>query len=167
MFYMNNTDIVIGLFFVLCFAAFAISVLTYIFYSLAFFRFMKSRNLKKAFLAWVPFASYYAVGKVYDDINEKQGKKTNFSSILDKLCFYLFLAIFIPVIPLPLKIFIALSLYFSLIYKELSCYKLILKEYAPDNSNYILLTKIFLMIMPIIPSFCLFKASKNQPISGR
>ena len=167
MFFMSSSDIVFALFVVLCFAAFAISVLTYIFYSLAFFRFMKSRNLKKAFLAWVPFASYYAVGKVYDDINEKQGKHTNFRYIIDKLCFGIFLIILTPVVPIPLKIFIALSLYFSLIYKELSCYKLILKEYAPDNSNYILLTKIFLMIMPIIPSFCLFKASKNQPISGR
>ncbi len=164
---MSNTDIVIGLFFVLCFAVIAMSVLAYTFYSLAFYRFMKSRNLKRAFLAWIP-GSYYAVGKVCDDINEKQGKKTNFSSILDKLCFYLFLAIFIPVIPLPLKIFIALSLYFSLIYKELNCYELILKEYAPNNSNYILLTKIFLMIIPIIPiipSLCLLKASNNEPVS--
>ncbi len=163
---MSSSDIVFALFVVLGFAVFAMSILQYTFFSLAFYRFMKSRNLKKAFLAWIPFASYYAVGRVYDDINEKQGKQTNFSTILDRLCFCLILAMFIPVIPLPFKVFIILSLYSSLVYKELKCYELILKEYTPNNSNYFLLTKIF-MIVPIIsfiPSLCLLKASKNQPV---
>lgn len=162
---MSNTDMIIGVFFVLGFAAFAISVLTYIFYSLAFFRFMKSRRLKKAFLAWIPFASYYAVGRVYYDINKKQGKQTNFSLIIDILAGCVFFVIIIPSSPIISKLFIIFILISSLISMKLSCYKLIFKEYAPNDSIYILLTKIFLMIMPIIPNFYLFKASKNHPIS--
>ncbi len=161
---MNSSDIVISLFFILGFLLIAISILQYVFYSLAFYRFMKSRNLKKAFLAWIPFASYYAVGRVYDDINEKQGKQTNFSLIMDILANCVFWVIIIPISPIISKFFIILILISPLVSMELSCYKLIFKEYAPNNLNYILLTRLFLFI-PIIPSFYLLKISKNQPVS--
>lgn len=142
--------------------------LAYVFFSLAFYRFMKSRNLKRAFLAWVPFASSYVIGKVYDDINNNQSQKNNFSNILDNLGFGVFLIIFVPVVPILLKIVIVLSLYSSLVHKELRCYELIFKKYAPNNPNYLLFTKIFMTmpIVPFIPSLCLLKASNNQPVSG-
>ena len=164
MFHISSTDLVISLFFILGFVLIAISILQYVFYSLAFYRFMKSRNLKKAFFAWIPFASYYAVGKVYDDINEKQGIQTNFSLIMNTLAGCVLGVIIIPISPIISKFFIILILISPLISMELSCYKLIFKEYAPNNSHYILLTRLFLFI-PIIPSFYLLKVSRNQPIS--
>lgn len=168
MFFLNNSDITIGLFFILGFAMFAMCVLSYVFSSLAFYRFMKERNLKKAFRAWIPFAFYYTVGRVYDDINEKHGKTTNFATIMDVLAGCIFLVIFIPITPIISKLIIILILVSPLMSMEFNCYKLIFKEYAPNNSKYVVLTKMF-MIMPIapfVPGLCLLKASKNQPISA-
>lgn len=150
--------------FVLIFAIIVVAILGYIFESLAFYRFMENRNLDNAFFAWIPFASYYAVGKVYDDINEKQGIQTNFSLIMNTLAGCVLGVIIIPISPIISKFFIILILISSLISMELSCYKLIFKEYAPNNSHYILLTRLFLFI-PIIPSFYLLKVSRNQPVS--
>lgn len=142
-------------------------ILDYVFFALAFYRFVKNRNMKRAFLAWIPFTAPYVIGKIYDDIHKNQGKKTNLSLILDSRCFWFLLAIFIPFIPIPLKIFIVLSLYFAIAHKEFNCYKLIFTEYAPSNSNYILLTKIFMTIpiLPLVPALFLWKASQNQHVS--
>lgn len=122
-------------------------VLEYIFSSMAFYNFMKNRNLDNAFLAWIPIVNAYAVGKVYDDINEKQGKQTNFAIIL----------LIINCVGLTLITFIL----------KLVCYDIIFKEYTPSNSNYFILTVIFSIIplAPFIPGLCLLKASKNQPVS--
>lgn len=110
---------------------------------------MKNRNLDNAFLAWIPIVRAYAVGKVYDDINEKQGKQTNFSIIL--------------------LVTSCVGLAFVTLILKLICYDLIFKKYAPNNSNYFILTIIFsiIPIVPFIPGLCLLKASKNQPISVR
>ena len=149
----------------------ATGILAYVFSSLAFYRFMKNRNLNNAFLAWIPIVSVYTVGKVYDDINEKQGKKTNFSVILLVLtCVYCFVAIFLSSSRELAQLNNACSfgLYVAILVLELICYNLIFKTYTPDNSSYFILTVIFSIIplVPFIPGLCLLKASKNEPVSG-
>lgn len=66
---------------------------------------MKSRNIKNAFLSRVPFAASVVVGKVYDDINKNQVKKSNFGRTLDTLVCLFCLNIVVPSVPIPLKIF--------------------------------------------------------------
>lgn len=128
---------------------------------------MKHRNIENAFLAWIPFAASRVIGKVYDDINKNQVKKSNLGRILDTQFCLFFLNIVVPNVPIPLKIFLALSLYFCMAHTEFKCYKLIFKEYAPQNSNYLLLTKIFMTIpiLPFVPALFLWKASQNQHVS--
>lgn len=140
-------------------------ILAYIFESLAIYRIMKNRNLNNAFLAWVPIACYYAIGKVYDDINEKQGKKTNFSIIL---------LILGAISCLPSSLYMPASasgifsilLMYTVLVLILICFKLIFKTYAPNNSSYFILTVIFsfIPIIPFIPGLCLLKVSKNKPV---
>lgn len=152
--------------FVLIFAFFVTFILAYIFKSLAFYKFMKARNLDNAFLAWIPIVGAYAVGKVYDDINEKQGKKTNFSIILLIVnCAYW--ALSMGLLGSNNLGFLLLALGVAMLVLELVCYNTIFKTYAPNNSSYFVLTIIFTLIpiVPFIPGLCLLKASKNQPVS--
>ena len=155
---------------ILVIAWFVMVILLYVFSSLALYRFMKNRNLDNAFLAWIPIASAYAVGKVYDDINEKQGKKTNFSIILLIVsCAQLVIS---PISSNSIIIDLisslgSVGLFIAIIVLELVCYNTIFKTYAPNNSSYFALTLIFTIIpiIPFIPGLCLLKASKNQPVS--
>lgn len=149
--------LVISLFF-----AFMLSfILTYVFSSIAFYRFMKNRNLDNAFLAWIPIVNVYTIGKVCDDINESKSKNTHFSVIMLVIeCVYI--ASFLS------STIINIELSFAMLILELICYNCIFKEYAPNNSNYFILTIIFsiIQIVPFIPSLCLLKASKNQPCTS-
>lgn len=153
-------------------------IIAYVFHSLAFYNFMKDRNLDSAFLAWIPIVNAYAVGKVYDDINEKQGKTTKFSIILLILnCTYWIYSLFLSRVFYPtfaymfffylLNVLLCWVLPIAIVILELICYNLIFKKYAPNNSSYFVLTVIFMIIpiVPFIPGLCLLKASKNQPIA--
>ncbi len=148
----------------------AMAIVAYIFQSLAFYRFMLNRNIENAFLAWIPIVRAYAVGKVYDDINEKQGKKTNFGIILLILnCVYWLGAPFLSKVSILAFVYAfgQLGLGLAVFVLHLICFNLIFKKYAPGNSTYFVLTIIFsiIPIVPFIPGLCLLKASKNQPVS--
>ena len=162
-----------GVAFVLLIGIFAIlimCILAYIFSSMAFYRFMKSRNIENAFLAWIPVVAAYTVGKVYDDINEERGKHTNFGIILLILsCSRSFLWVLL-VTPLALTYFLPgfeWGLSIAILVLTLICYNLIFKKYAPNKPSYFVLSVIFSIvpIIPFIPGLCLLKASHNQPVS--
>lgn len=145
-------------------------LITYIFQSLAFYRFMKNRNIENAFLAWIPIVRAYTVGKVYDDINEKQGKKTSFGIILLILnCAYWSSNLLLPQINILafVSAFGQFGLGLAMLVLNLMCFNLIFKKYTPGNSTYFVLTIIFsiIPIVPFIPGLCLLKASNNQPVS--
>lgn len=159
---------IVVFFFVLIFAFLIMYFLAYIFESLAFYRFMENRKLDNAFLAWIPIVRSYTFGKVYDDINEKQGKKTHFSIILLILNCIIWLPFFLPILN-GLDIIHIFSGLAGLVFiiLELICFNLIFKKYTPNNSSYFVLTVIFLIIqiVPFIPGICLLKASNNEPVS--
>lgn len=147
--------------FILAFGILIMLLLEYIFQSLAFYNFMKNRNLENAFLAWIPIVSVYTIGKGFDNINELQNKKTYLGVIMLVIdCVYSAVSL------LPLIIF-NWGLFFALLILELICYNhLVFKTYTPNNQKYFVLTVIFsiMPIIPFIPGLCLLKASKNQPI---
>ncbi len=161
---------IVVFFLVLIFATIAMWILAYIFESLAFYRFMENRKLDNAFLAWIPIVRYYTFGKVYDDINEKQGKKTSFGIILLIInCVYWSLSFLSRSHDLTfLAGYSSWGLYIALLVLKLICFNLIFKKYAPNNSSYFVLTVIFSIIpiiVPFIPGLCLLKASNNEPVS--
>ncbi len=144
-------------------------ILAYVFESLAFYRFMQNRNLDNAFLAWIPIVRHYTFGKIYDDINEKQGKKTNFGIVLLILNGIVWLPGFSHISVAGLDVIRISSglVGLAVFILELICFNLIFKKYTPNNSSYFVLTVIFsiIPIVPFIPGLCLLKASKNQPMS--
>ncbi len=155
--------------FIVIIAMFVMAILAYIFQSLAFYRFMKNRNIENAFLAWIPIVRAYTVGKVYDDINAERDEKTNFGVILLTInCIHWFFMLF-PKFGVFGTVFgiIDLGLYLALLVLNLICFSLIFKKYVPSNSSYFVLTIIFsiIPIVPFIPGLCLLKASNNEPVS--
>lgn len=144
-------------------------ILKYIFESLALYKLMNNRNLDNAFLAWIPVVRHYTFGKIYDNINEKQGKQTNFSIILLILNCIKYLPFFLHISINGIDIIRTSSglLGLAIMVLELICYNLIFKKYAPNNSGYFALTVIFsiIPIVPFIPGLCLLKASNNEPVS--
>lgn len=151
-------------------AILVMAIIQYILHATAFCKFMTDRNLDNAFLAWIPVVGVYAIGKVYDDINEKQGKKTNLSFVLLIVnCVYwayaLGLSRAIDMSFLGVGLFWLLPI--AVLVLKLICYNLIFKTYTPNNSSYFVLTIIFsiIFLVPFIPGLCLLKASKNQPVA--
>ena len=151
-------------------AILVMAIIGYIFQSLAFYKFMQDRNLDNAFLAWIPVVRAYTIGKVYDDINEKQGKKTNFSIILLILncAYWAYLLGLSKMLDISfLGVGVSLGLPIAIFVLQLICYNLIFKTYTPNNSSYFVLTVIFsiIILVPFTPGLCLLKASKNQPVA--
>lgn len=58
------------------------SIVVYVLQSIGLMTIAKNRGIKKPWLAWIPYASTYLLGKVSDDINLRQGKQTSHRKLL-------------------------------------------------------------------------------------
>lgn len=138
------------MFFPFILAASILMILTYVFSALPFFKFIKSRKLKYAFLSWIPILDVYNIGKVYDDINKKSGKKTNFKFILTVVNSLFFVVLTAKLFHTPMPDYVLWSLLVAILIIKLICFRRILKEYVPDDLDYFVITLIF-SIIPIFP----------------
>lgn len=68
---------IIGLLTIFVVFIIAISLVDYILTGIAYMKLAKQRGIKNPWLAWIPFANAYLIGKVSDDINAQYQKKTN------------------------------------------------------------------------------------------
>ncbi|MCH5304660.1 MAG: hypothetical protein J1E41_07330, partial [Ruminococcus sp.] len=59
-----------------------LAIILYIFQSLALYTIAKKRNIENAWLAWIPLASLYIVGKIGDHFLAKKGKNYNLAIVL-------------------------------------------------------------------------------------
>ena len=111
-------------------------VLEYIFHSLAIYKIMKKRRIRKPFLAWIPFTYSYALGSVYDDITREKRKDYRFRLLL---------------------------LISNMLMLQLVCIFTIFRKYIPNKNIYLVLALIFTVvpIIPFIPGLCLLKAAKK------
>ncbi len=77
--YGNYAENILSVFLVMCFILTIptlISVVKYILMSIGLYRIASRRNIKNAFLAFVPVANSYLIGFVYDDINKTMNNTT-------------------------------------------------------------------------------------------
>ena len=111
-------------------------VLEYIFHSLAIYKIMKKRRIRKPFLAWIPFTYSYALGSVYDDITREKRKDYRFRLLL---------------------------LISNMLMLQLVCIFTIFRKYIPNKNIYLVLALIFTVvpIIPFIPGLCLLKAAEK------
>ena len=111
-------------------------ILEYIFHSLAIYKIMKKRRIRKPFLAWIPFTYSYALGSVYDDITREKRKDYRFRLLL---------------------------LISNMLMLQIVCIFAIFRKYIPNKNIYLVLALIFTVIpiIPFIPGLCLLKAAEK------
>ncbi len=160
LFYDPRFAILMGVLAVVGIFAMIISLTFYIFGSLGLYTLAKRRGFDNAYLAWIPIASMYLLGSVYDDVNRRQGKQTNYGIILLALfggsIVVTFMSTFIPFLAFlsgPASLAGAILMYFALYY--------IYKDYTPNNTVLFLVLSVILGIVPIL----LFAIRNKPPIS--
>ncbi|MDF2567609.1 MAG: hypothetical protein K0R90_1065, partial [Oscillospiraceae bacterium] len=72
----------IGFFAVFYMIVLAFVIALYVFQSLGLMTLAKKRNIQNPWMAWIPFAGTYLLGKVADDVTERNGKRTSYRKIL-------------------------------------------------------------------------------------
>ncbi len=61
---------------------FILGFIDYVFFSLALYNLVKSRNLNNTYLAWIPVLNSYTMGHVCDSINYEYHNKKLFLKLL-------------------------------------------------------------------------------------
>lgn len=125
----------------------------YVFYSFALYRLAEKRNIDLPWLAWIPIAQMYIVGKMIKSIKISTLEIPMLEVVLPAamLAFVLFRRITV------LGFIISVVFYALLI---LSFYNLY-RQYLPENAVAYTILSIFLIPVP----FLLLKLSKMEPVN--
>ena len=115
------------------FAVLVFAAATYVLRSIGLYTMAKNRGIENAWLAWVPVGNSWLLGQIADEVNSRQGKKTNYSLILLVLTavtaaggFSLVLLPFSALLSAPLSL-AASVVYFIALYD-------VYQDYAPKNA---------------------------------
>ncbi|MEE3333146.1 MAG: hypothetical protein VZR54_02600 [Ruminococcus sp.] len=127
----------------------AIGIVLYIFGSLGLYKIAKNRNIPNPWMAWIPVANSYLLGKIGDYYDLKNtGKCNNFAIIM--------LCIAIAAIAAPITVILGFVTPFAAIALcvfDYICYYKFFKNVNPDSAVVMLVLSI---IFPIILPFVLF-----------
>lgn len=137
--------------------ALLIALVAYILFALGLSRMAKLRGLDNTFLAWIPVANAYLLGKVADDVNRYLGKQTNYRTILLVLSIISFAGGFIPVVGALASFGCGIAM---IVVQAIALYA-IYKDYSPDNAVIMLVTSIIFSISFIF----LFAIRNKRPIT--
>lgn len=125
------------------FAVLVFAAATYVLRSIGLYTMAKNRGIENAWLAWVPVGNSWLLGQIADEVNSRQGKKTNYSLILLVLTavtaaggFSLVLLPFSALLSAPLSL-AASVVYFIALYD-------VYQDYAPKNAVVFLVLSILL-----------------------
>lgn len=126
-------------------AVMAAAALAYVLRALSLHTMAKNRGLENAWLAWVPVGCNWLLGQIADDINRRQGKKTNYSLVLLVLSAAAAAGGFsLVLLPLSALFSAALSIAVSVVY-FIALYD-IYQDYAPKNAVVFLVLSILLSL---------------------
>ena len=164
------------------------AISSYIFGSLGIYKILKKIKVPNAFLAWIPIFSAFALGKACDIINQKNKKNyrldwfmfitplitlplwASVAALLDYLnhnytnSSHIGAVIFL----LVASSFGAIVSIITLISLYIFCLAIIFKEYASNKTSYFAISIVFTVfpIVPFIPNFLIWRASKNNPANN-
>ncbi len=145
---------------------FAIAFITYIFKSIGLMRMANNRNIENAWLAWVPIADYYIIGKLiakFKLIDKEIKKPESFLVILFVICFcvklFLFPMALIPVVKIFYYIIVAAINIFEAIIIFMARYRLC-EIYYKDRA--VVYTILGFFLNPLFNIF-IFTMRNNQP----
>lgn len=158
------------------FLAFAYSVLVYVLGGIGMYTLGQKRGMKNAFLAFIPIANVFFLGKIADDIGLTMNKKTNYAQKLLIFCIMDFAIAFF-LVPLSVVIGLAtgnvaiiigmLMFFVYIVLMVISiCYMVfyyialfkVYKEYSPNNAVLFEVLSILLSLYP----FFLFAIRNNK-----
>lgn len=138
----------------------AFGVAVYVMQALSLYTMAQKRGIANAWLAWVPVGSSWILGALADDINARQGKKTNYGLILLVATAVtaagsasLFLLPFLGLFAAPLSIAV-MVVYYMALYE-------IYRDYAPQNAVLFLVLSILLSVHWIL----LFVLRGRRPVT--
>jgi len=130
-----------------------VGIAFYIFYAYALYRLAKSRNIEMAWLAWIPIAHMYVIGKLAKSIKISDIEIPSLEIVLPvSMVVYILLNRITVLGTIITLLFIVLNL--------LSLYS-IYKQYVPENG--VVYTVLSILVIPV--PFFLLKLSKTEPVS--
>ena len=163
-----------------------VTLIHYLLYCFAIFRIAKKLDVELAWLAWIPYAQYYTLGKVAEKCDERAGnfsprpwaKIVLFGSIgtvvaYGLLYFIYFILSFIPFIGIILGLLIyAVMMVIALVPLVLDsiCRWKIYREFFPETVNVVLFIVGIVLnvqaIITLIASFCKLRPAKDNAIEN-
>jgi len=127
----------------------------YIFFAFSLYSLAKSRNVDMPWLAWIPIAQMYIIGKLVKSIRISNVEISSLEIVLPVAMLAYILLNSIPV----LGLIISLAFLVSLI---LSLYELY-RQYTPENAVVYTVLSVFVIPVPIL----FLKLSKMEPVNNQ
>lgn len=127
----------------------------YIFFAFSLYSLAKSRNVYMPWLAWIPIAQMYIIGKLVKSIRISNVEIPSLEIVLPVAMLAYILLNSIPV----LGLIISLAFLVSLI---LSLYELY-RQYTPENAVVYTVLSVFVIPVPIL----FLKLSKMEPVNNQ
>jgi len=127
----------------------------YIFFAFSLYSLAKSRNVDMPWLAWIPIAQMYIIGKLVKSIRISNVEIPSLEIVLPVAMLAYILLNSIPV----LGLIISLAFLVSLI---LSLYELY-RQYTPENAVVYTVLSVFVIPVPIL----FLKLSKMEPVNNQ
>lgn len=170
----NLFGVSVGLLAVILIAVFSIvfliAIVAYVLNALAIFRLAKQQNVENAWMAWIPYAQQFTMGKIAEKCDERRGLATKpwgkillFVSIGAAVAGALlggigsFLSVIIPILGAPFTMLASLVSWAPLVILYICCWK-VFREYFTEPVHIVLLVVSIVLsaqsIILLIASFC-------------
>ena len=170
----NLFGVSVGLLAVILIAVFSIvfliAIVAYVLNALAIFRLAKQQNVENAWMAWIPYAQQFTMGKSAETCDERRGLATKpwgkillFVSIGAAVAGALFggigsfLSVIIPILGAPFTMLASLVSWAPLVILYICCWK-VFREYFTEPVHIVLLVVSIVLsaqsIILLIASFC-------------
>lgn len=151
----------VTLMWVIALSALAIFIITYVFYSLAFYAMARERHLKHAWFAWVPFFKSYTEGLLIGNIVPFFGTRFNIPAAKWILTFGLAGILAFGMLPIPYVASVLLIL--LAVYAYLATYR-VYRLYYPERASWYL---VFSIVCFICIPFFMFSLRHRKPAEYR
>lgn len=147
-----------------------IAVISYVIWSLGTYRLAKQLNVENAFLAWIPYAQYFTLGKVAEKCDERRGNPVKpwgkyfligaVGSVAVGMVLGMlggFVNFLLPGVGVLFTLPASLISYVPLVIMYICCWK-IYREFFPETVNIVMfIVSIFLNVQPIITLIASFR----------
>ena len=165
-----SVGLLVAIFIAVFSIVFLIAIVAYVLNALAIFRLAKQQNVENAWMAWIPYAQQFTMGKIAEKCDERRGLATKpwgkillFVAIGAAVAGALlggigsFLNALIPILGVPFTMLASLVSWAPLVILYICCWK-VFREYFTEPVHIVLLVVSIVLsahsIILLIASFC-------------